>query len=174
MRKTMVLLVVISGARMNELAPIQRNNIVDSGQEITVNTIIKKGKKRGTRTIILRTRDGPCCPVRAIREWLQYEEYKQRIEERLYWDYDKKKELGSIGCSRELRKIMDQAEVDGCQAGSIVRHATMTKLRGDRASLEEMNDFTQHTSGSRIVDVFYNQPIARDIGALILKDSENL
>jgi hypothetical protein len=48
----------------------------------------------------------------------------------------------------------------------------MTKLRGEGASLEEVNDFTGHAPGSGIVDVFYNKPIARDIGALILKDSE--
>ncbi|KAA6372477.1 MAG: hypothetical protein EZS28_031997 [Streblomastix strix] len=172
MRKAMALFVAFSGARMTELAAIQRKDVIDSGEEITVNTTIRKGKKPRTRKITLRTRDGPCCPVKAMREWLQDGECKQRTVEEIWWDFDKKKELGSIGCSKELRKILDQAEVDGCYAGSTVRHAMMTKQRGEGASLEEVNDFTGHAPGSGIVDVFYNKPIARDIGALILKDSE--
>ncbi|KAA6377046.1 MAG: hypothetical protein EZS28_027427 [Streblomastix strix] len=48
----------------------------------------------------------------------------------------------------------------------------MTKLRGEGSSLQKLNDFTGHASGSAIVDVFYNKPIARDIGALILKNSK--
>ncbi|KAA6381768.1 MAG: hypothetical protein EZS28_022704, partial [Streblomastix strix] len=148
--KAMALLVAFSGARMTELTAIQRKDIVDSGEEITANTIIKK----------------------EIREWLQDEECRYRFEDKIWWDYDKKKELGSIGCSREPRKILDYAEMDGCYASFIVIHAMMTKLRGEGASLEEVNDFTVHALGSGIVDVFYYKPNARNIGVLILKDSE--
>ncbi|KAA6373797.1 MAG: hypothetical protein EZS28_030676 [Streblomastix strix] len=59
MRKAMALLVAFSGARMTELAAIQRKDVIDSGEEITFSTIIRKGKKPRTRKIILRTRDGP-------------------------------------------------------------------------------------------------------------------
>ncbi|KAA6377047.1 MAG: hypothetical protein EZS28_027428 [Streblomastix strix] len=73
--------------------------LIDSGEEITINTTINQGKKSRIRKIILRTRFGPCYPVRAMMEWLQVEECKQRVEEKIWWDYNKIKELGSIGCS---------------------------------------------------------------------------
>ncbi|KAA6381864.1 MAG: hypothetical protein EZS28_022611 [Streblomastix strix] len=66
---------------------------------------------------------------------------------------------------------MDQAEVDGCYSGSIVRHVMMPKLRGEIASLQQVNDCTGHAPEIRIVGMFYNKPIERDIGALIGKDS---
>ncbi|KAA6383787.1 MAG: hypothetical protein EZS28_020684 [Streblomastix strix] len=66
-----------------------------------------------------------------MREWSQDDECKQKVDEKIWWDNNMKKELGSIGCSSELRKISDQAEVDGCYAGSTVRHAVMTRLRED-------------------------------------------
>ncbi|KAA6363886.1 MAG: hypothetical protein EZS28_040586, partial [Streblomastix strix] len=49
---------------------------------------------------------------------------------------------------KELNKILDQAEVDGCYAGSTVRHAMMTKLREEGVSLEEVNNFTGHAPGT--------------------------
>ncbi|KAA6393510.1 MAG: hypothetical protein EZS28_010962 [Streblomastix strix] len=83
MKKTMAPLVAFSGARMTKLAAIQRKDITDSGEESTVNIIINKRKKPRTRKIILRTRDGPCCLMRVTREWLQDEECKQGIEEKV-------------------------------------------------------------------------------------------
>lgn len=35
-----------------------------------------------------------------------------------------------------------------------------------------VNDLTRHAPGNVIVNVFYNKSIAKDIGILILKDSE--
>lgn len=58
-----------SGVRMTELAIMKKKDIVDSGEKITVNTTITKGKKPRTRKTILKTRYGPCSPVRAMREW---------------------------------------------------------------------------------------------------------
>ncbi|KAA6387464.1 MAG: hypothetical protein EZS28_017012 [Streblomastix strix] len=89
---------------MTKLAAIYRKDIVDTGEEITVNTTIKKDKKPRTRKVILRTRDGPCYLVRAIREWLQDEECKYRIEEKIWWDQDKKKELGELDEVKNLKK----------------------------------------------------------------------
>ncbi|KAA6372602.1 MAG: hypothetical protein EZS28_031873 [Streblomastix strix] len=57
MGKAMVLLVAISGARMMELAVIQRKDIEDSGEKITIKTTIKMGEKPRTRKIILKTRN---------------------------------------------------------------------------------------------------------------------
>ncbi|KAA6384391.1 MAG: hypothetical protein EZS28_020079 [Streblomastix strix] len=154
MKKSMVLLVAFSGATMTKLAAIQKKDIVDSGERIKINTTVEKSLKPRTRRITLQTKDGLCIHITAIREWLQDEECEQRVEKRIWWDYDKKKELGSIWCSRELRKILDQEEVDGCYAGSTVSHAMMAKLRGKGASLEEVNSFTEHAPGSVIVGVF--------------------
>ncbi|KAA6389057.1 MAG: hypothetical protein EZS28_015413 [Streblomastix strix] len=163
-RKAMAQLVEFSGARMTELAAIQMKDIVDSGEKITVKTTIKKGEKQRTMKIILKTRFGPCCPIIAKSECLQDEECKQRVEEKISWDYDKKMELGSIGCSRELRRILDQAEVDGCQAGSTVRHVMMTKLRGEGSSLVEVNDFTGNALENGIVDLQKWDRLRRIVG----------
>ncbi|KAA6379247.1 MAG: hypothetical protein EZS28_025226, partial [Streblomastix strix] len=122
-------------------------------KKITFYTTIKKGKIPRTKKNILRTRDGPCCPMGAMREWLQDEECKQRVEEKIWWDYDKKNEQVSIGCSKELRKILDQAEVDGCYVGSFVRHVMMPKLRGEIASLQQVKDCTGYAPEIRIVAI---------------------
>ncbi|KAA6369876.1 MAG: hypothetical protein EZS28_034598, partial [Streblomastix strix] len=44
-RKAMALLVAFSGVRITELASIQKKNIVDSREQIRINSTIKKGKK---------------------------------------------------------------------------------------------------------------------------------
>ncbi|KAA6371227.1 MAG: hypothetical protein EZS28_033245 [Streblomastix strix] len=67
-RKAITLLVAFSVARMIELAAIYWRDIVDSGEEITVYTTINKCKKPRTRMVILRTREGPCRSMGAMRE----------------------------------------------------------------------------------------------------------
>ncbi|KAA6388975.1 MAG: hypothetical protein EZS28_015501 [Streblomastix strix] len=57
-------------------------------------------------------------------------------------------------------------------AGSSVRHAIMTKMRKQGATQEEVNEATRHAPGSNACDIFYNKPVTRDLGTLILKDSE--
>ncbi|KAA6398384.1 MAG: hypothetical protein EZS28_006083 [Streblomastix strix] len=48
----------------------------------------------------------------------------------------------------------------------------MTKLRDEGATQEEVNEATKHASGSNACDTFLYKLIAREIGALILKDFE--
>ncbi|KAA6354154.1 MAG: hypothetical protein EZS28_050321, partial [Streblomastix strix] len=48
----------------------------------------------------------------------------------------------------------------------------MTKMRKEGATQEEVNEATRHAPGSNACDIFYNKPVTRDLGTLILKDSE--
>ncbi|KAA6364646.1 MAG: hypothetical protein EZS28_039827, partial [Streblomastix strix] len=153
MRKVVALLVAFSGAKMMELAAIQKKGHYGFwGRDYSQYNNQEEQKVENKKDYIKN------------KGWTVL---SGESDERMV-----KKELASIGCSKELRKILDYAEVDGCYASSTVRYAMMTKLRGEGASLEEVNDFTGHALWSGIMYVFYNKPIARDIGALILEDSE--
>ncbi|KAA6376614.1 MAG: hypothetical protein EZS28_027859 [Streblomastix strix] len=155
MRKGMALLVAISGARMMELAVIQRKDIEDSEQKITVKKTIKQGKKPRTRKFILRTRDRPRCSVNAISEWLQNGECKQRFEEKIQLDYYKKRELGRIVCSRELMKIRNQAEVDRYYTGLQCETCYDDEAKRRSSFDGEMKVLIGHAPGSVTMDVLY-------------------
>ncbi|KAA6332183.1 MAG: hypothetical protein EZS28_053306, partial [Streblomastix strix] len=137
-----------------------------------ITKVIKKGKKYRERIITLNAREGLCCPVKALNEWLNGADCSKDKEVGIWWNYDRRKVLGSIRCSKELKRVIEDADVDNTFEGSSIRHSMMTKLRSEGASLQEVNDYTGHATTSTCVDIFYNKPIARDIGALLFKDSE--
>ncbi|KAA6358335.1 MAG: hypothetical protein EZS28_046138, partial [Streblomastix strix] len=173
MRRTMGLIVAFSATRMVELARITRNDITFRDEIMIIKTVVKKYKKPKLFEITFNKRQIPCCPVDAMKSWLSAEECTKKLDEGIWWDYERKKKLGGTGCCRELKLLLDEIGIDKEYAGSTVRHAMMTKLRDEGATQEEVNEATRHASGSNTCDMFYYKPIARDIGALILKDFED-
>ncbi|KAA6398257.1 MAG: hypothetical protein EZS28_006208, partial [Streblomastix strix] len=172
MRRTIGLMVAFSATRMVELAKITRNDILFRDEIMIIKTVVKKYKKPKQFEITFNKRQIPCCPVDAMKSWLSTEECTKKLDEGIWRYYERKKKLGGIGCSRELRLLLDEIGIDKEYAGSTVRHAKMTKLRDEGATQEEVNEATRLTTGSNACDTFYYKPIARDIGALILKDFE--
>ncbi|KAA6392865.1 MAG: hypothetical protein EZS28_011609 [Streblomastix strix] len=173
MQKTMGLIVAFSATRMVELAAIVRKNIEIDQQQMRIKTVVKKRKKPKEFVITFMRRQSICCPVAAMEKWLNAKECTKEMNEGIWLDYDKGRILGGIGCSKELRKLLDDIGVDQEFAGSSVRHAMMTKMRKEGATQEEVNEATRHAPGSNACDIFYNKPMTRDLGALILKDSED-
>ncbi|KAA6390128.1 MAG: hypothetical protein EZS28_014344 [Streblomastix strix] len=88
------------------------------------------------------------------------------------------KKLSAMQCTKDmneeiwLRKMWDDIGVDQEFAGSSVRNAMIIKKRKEGATQEEVNEATRHAPGSNTCDIFYNKPVTRDLGTLILKDSE--
>ncbi|KAA6400951.1 MAG: hypothetical protein EZS28_003514 [Streblomastix strix] len=107
-----------------------------------------------------------------MEKWLNAKECTKEMNEGIWLDYNKGRILGGIGCSKELRKLLDDIGVDQQFADSSVRHSMMTKMRKEGTTQEEVNEATRHAPGSNVCDIFYYKPITRDLAALILKDSE--
>jgi hypothetical protein len=63
---------------------------------------------------------------------------------------------------------LDEFIIDKIYGGATIRHAMMTKLQEAGATIEEVNQFTRHTPGSNVVDVYYYKPIRRDLSTLLL------
>jgi hypothetical protein len=47
-----------------------------------------------------------------MRKWLENKDCVKENNVGIWWDYDKRKVLGGIGCSRELRKLLDEIGID--------------------------------------------------------------
>ncbi|KAA6385847.1 MAG: hypothetical protein EZS28_018628 [Streblomastix strix] len=157
MRKAMALLVAFSATRMTELAAITRKSITQEEHDMKITTVIKKGQ---------------CCPVKALNEWLNDADCQKDKEVGIWRNYYRRKVLRSIGCSKELKRVIEDARVDYTFEGSSIRHSMMTRLKSEGASLQDVNDYTGYAPTGACVDIFYNKPIARDIGALLFKDIE--
>ncbi|KAA6386029.1 MAG: hypothetical protein EZS28_018442, partial [Streblomastix strix] len=92
-------------------------------------------------------------------------------EANIWRDFGRNRVLCSLGCSSDLKELIIQAELDDKFGGNVIRHSKMTKLRQERASLEQVNEFTRHAPGSSVVDRFYNKPEkAEDLDSLLLKE----
>ncbi|KAA6352696.1 MAG: hypothetical protein EZS28_051777 [Streblomastix strix] len=106
-----------------------------------------------------------------MEKWLNAKECTKELNEGIWLDYNKGKILGGIRFSKELRKLLDDIGVDFEFAISLVRQAMMTKMRKEGATQEEVNEAARYAPGPNACDIFYNKPVARDLGILILKDS---
>ncbi|KAA6355320.1 MAG: hypothetical protein EZS28_049153 [Streblomastix strix] len=137
---------------------------------MTVRMVIKKNKKPIPFDVPFKRREGDVCSVKAIEQWFNQEHCTKQVQEGVQWDFERKKMLGSIGCSKVLRSLLDDIGIDQQFGGSTVRQAMMTKLRSESSTIKEVNDFTRHQEGSSSVDNFYNIQIARDLVALLLKE----
>ncbi|KAA6357890.1 MAG: hypothetical protein EZS28_046584 [Streblomastix strix] len=166
----MALLVAFSGARMTELANISRQDIVIGEDEMKVKMIIKKRKKPVPFDVPFKRREGDVCPVRALEKWMNQKHCTKKENEGIWWNFQTNRKMGSQGCSKMLRSLLDEIGIDQKFGGSTVRHAMKTKLTSEGATLKEMNEFTRHQENSNCVDNFYNIQVARDLGALLLND----
>ncbi|KAA6377598.1 MAG: hypothetical protein EZS28_026874 [Streblomastix strix] len=170
MRKSIALNVAFSRARMTELAGVTRDGVKFDDEQMTVRMVIKKNRKPIPFDVPFKRREGDVCPVKAIEQWFNQEHCTKQVQEGVWWDFERKKKFGSIGCSKVLRSLLDDIGIDQQFGGSTVRHAMMTELRNDGATLKEVNDFTRHQEGSSCVDNFHNTQIARDLGDFLLKE----
>ncbi|KAA6386831.1 MAG: hypothetical protein EZS28_017643 [Streblomastix strix] len=76
-------------------------------------------------------------------------------EESLLLDFKKQTIPSSHYCSQTLTTIIRQFEIQSPYNGPSIRHATMTKLRANGASVQEVNAFSRHIITSTVVDSFY-------------------
>ncbi|KAA6384099.1 MAG: hypothetical protein EZS28_020376 [Streblomastix strix] len=132
--------------------------------------IIKNNKKSIPFDVLFKRREGDVYPVKAIEQWFNQEDCTKQVQEGVWCDFKRKKKLGSFGCSQVLRYLQNDIGNNQQFGGSTVRHAMMTKLRREEATIKEVNDFTIHQEGSSCVDNFYIIQIARDLGAILLKE----
>ncbi|KAA6371802.1 MAG: hypothetical protein EZS28_032669 [Streblomastix strix] len=122
MQRTMGLIVAFSVTRMVELAAITRKNIEIDEQMMKIRTIVKKCQKPKEFVITFIRRESICCPVATIEKWLNEKDCTKDEDKGIWFDYDKKKVLGGIVCSKVLRKLLDEIGIDQEFAGSSVRH----------------------------------------------------
>ncbi|KAA6369963.1 MAG: hypothetical protein EZS28_034510, partial [Streblomastix strix] len=170
MRSTMALVVAFSGCRMTELAQMRRSDIIQDAFRTVIQTKVKKGKKVRSFEIIFKRKDDVCCAAKAIELWLIDKDCTKRNDVGIWLDFEKKRTLGSIGCSKELKIIIMDAGVSKEYAGSTIRHSMMTDLRSKGATKVEVNEFTRHAPGSDCCDIFYFKPTEkRDMEAMILE-----
>ncbi|KAA6355653.1 MAG: hypothetical protein EZS28_048821 [Streblomastix strix] len=107
-----------------------------------------------------------------MEKWLNANECTKEMNQGIWFDYNKSRILGRIGFSKELRKLLDEIGINQEFAGLSVRHAMMTKMRKEGTTQVEVNEATRYAPGSNSCDIFYYKPMTRDLGAIILKNSE--
>ncbi|KAA6377205.1 MAG: hypothetical protein EZS28_027268 [Streblomastix strix] len=144
MRSTMTFVVAFSGCRMTELSSMRRNDITQEAIRTVIQTKVKKGKKVRTFEIIFKKKDDICCAAKAIELWLIDKNCTKRNDVGIWWDFEKKRTLGCVGCSKELKIIITDVVVSKKYAGSTIRHLMMTDLRSKEATKVEVNEFTRH------------------------------
>ncbi|KAA6384449.1 MAG: hypothetical protein EZS28_020027 [Streblomastix strix] len=89
-----------------------------------------------------------------IKSLLYAKEWTKKLDERIWWDYERKKKSGGTGCSRELRLLLDEIGISKKYAGSTVHHAMMTKQQDECATQEEVNEANRHAQ-DRILVIHY-------------------
>ncbi|KAA6396656.1 MAG: hypothetical protein EZS28_007820, partial [Streblomastix strix] len=174
--KAMTLLVCFSAARMTELSRIQLNDLTFSStlnqnkkqNLLTITTQIKKGNTIRNEKIILKQTSNSLCPIKAINEWILVRNALKLKPSSFFWNFQKQTQPTSFYCSKTLTSVIRNAGILPPYNGPSIRHAVMTKLRQKGASIYEVNAFSRHVLTSTVVDAFYNRPIQRDLGNLLI------
>ncbi|KAA6398385.1 MAG: hypothetical protein EZS28_006084 [Streblomastix strix] len=93
MRRTMGLIMAFSATRMVELARITRNDIIFRDEIMIIKTVMKKYQKPKHFEITFNKRQISCCLVDTMKSWLSAEECTKKLDEVIWWDYERKKKL---------------------------------------------------------------------------------
>ncbi|KAA6366075.1 MAG: hypothetical protein EZS28_038399 [Streblomastix strix] len=159
--------------RMTELTAMKRYDIEQSEDKTIIHTKVRKGKRIKEFNIKMLKRNHVCCVNGALRLWLMDSHCGKGQEGSIWWNFSHNRALGSLGCSSELKELILQADIDDEFGGNTIRHPMMTKLRQEGASLEYVNEFTRHASGSSVADRFYNMlEKADDLDGLYVQHME--
>ncbi|KAA6395487.1 MAG: hypothetical protein EZS28_008986 [Streblomastix strix] len=168
MGQTMASFVAFTAERMTELTRMIVGGVIFNDEGMIVKIKVKKGKKEIEYEVQVNRQKNKICLVESMKRWLNDVECLKGEEDAVWYDLEKKKKLSPQACSTVLRKILDEIGIDKQYGGATIRHAMMSKLRKQGASIEEVNAFTRHAPGSNVVDVYYNKPVGRDLSTLLL------
>ncbi|KAA6372646.1 MAG: hypothetical protein EZS28_031826 [Streblomastix strix] len=104
---------------MTELSSIRTSDITQEAFRTVIQIKVKKGKKLRLFEIILNRKDDICCAAKAIEQWLTDNNCAKRNDIGIWWDFEKKRTLGGIRCSKELKVIIRDAEISKQYAGML-------------------------------------------------------
>ncbi|KAA6372798.1 MAG: hypothetical protein EZS28_031675 [Streblomastix strix] len=170
--KAMSLLVAFSAARMVELARMTLSDVQINDEDILIKTSTTTKDKLRLYTIKLTRKINNCCSIDSIQTWINKRSKMKDKLQLLWWNFAKQKPATSNDCSHILLDIISKAGIPELYTGSSIRHAMTTRLRAAGASQQEVNSFTRHTLNSKVVDMNYNRPIARDLSKLLIQIDE--
>ncbi|KAA6358228.1 MAG: hypothetical protein EZS28_046245 [Streblomastix strix] len=169
----MALVVAFSAARIAELVLMKVSEITLQKDQISIKTQTSKGGGiKLDHTIVFIQCEGPICPVRALRIWLDERKSSKIVSDCIWWNFSIRSIPSPDNCNHLFSEIIHKAGVPDKYSGPTIRHAMITKLRAGGATQAEVNAFTRHAITSNVVDAYYYRPVERDLGALLIQQEQ--
>ncbi|KAA6364690.1 MAG: hypothetical protein EZS28_039782 [Streblomastix strix] len=169
----MTLVVAFCAARMTDLVLMKISEMSLEKNQISIKTQTSNGGGiKLDHTIVFTKREGPICPVRALRIWHDERKSLRIDSDCLWWNFSKHSVPSPDNCSHLLSEIIHKAGVPDKYSGPTIRHAMITKLRAGGATQAEVNAFTRLAITSNVVDAYYYRPVERDLGALLTQQGQ--
>ncbi|KAA6392363.1 MAG: hypothetical protein EZS28_012107 [Streblomastix strix] len=154
---------------MTEICQIKLRDFISSDSSLNHETEIFKGGDVVQETVRLKRHNGKCCSVQALSAWLNIRKNIKIKLNTLWLDIENKKEATPSFCSKQLTSFIRRARIEQSYTSPTIRHAPMTKLRANGATMADVNVLTFHSITSDVVDTFYYKAVEMDLGEIITK-----
>lgn len=173
--KTVTLLALISGHRVETFAKIKISNITEYEDriEIRVSDKIKTTKINSFQPVIIAPffKEKPAlCLASAIKQYIQITSPTRNFEDYLILTHRKPIHKASKQTiSRWLKQMLAKSGINVAMFSShSVRHASTSAARRGCVNIEEIRKRAGWTTRSVVFNVFYNKPLVTDPNAYAL------